>query len=311
MMRHIHFLILAGAVLLGAGCGDSEDATGRLRVQLADGPFAFGILDSAMVTIDRVEVHVVGAGESDGDASGWEVVSTEERRLDLLDLTNGVTATLVDTEVPVGRLTQIRLHVVEAAVHLTDGRVFDLDIPSGDQSGIKIFPDPDIEVLSALTTELLLDFDVSRSFHPIPASAERAEEISEFFFRPSVRCANLSETGTLSGRVFDDAGTPGVATDDTAIEGAAVVAYRDGIEAATTATAADGRYALPGLLPGEYTLAASASGFVAGERTATVVVANDVGGNDFRLAASAGLAAPPPGGGGPRHTVLAPEDLAP
>jgi len=285
MMRHTRFWLLASALLLVVGCGDSDDSTGRLRIELADAPFAFDVLDSAMVTIDRVEVHIITDGD-DAEDSGWEVVSTEERRLDLLDLTNGVTATLVDTEVPVGRLTQIRLHVVEAAVFLTDGRTFDLDIPSGDRSGIKIFPDPDIVVADALSTELLLDFDVSRSFHPIPASARRAEEITEFFFRPSVRCANLSETGTLSGRVFDDAGTPDVLTDDTPIEGAAVVASRNGEEVSTTATTVDGRYVLPGLLPGEYTLAGSANGFITAERAATVVVGNDVGGNDFHLAAA-------------------------
>lgn len=290
MVRHTRFWLLASALLLVVGCGDSDDSTGRLRIELADAPFAFDLLDSAMVTIDRVEVNLVGG--ADPGSSGWEVVSTEERRLNLLDLTNGVTATLVDTEVPVGRLSQIRLHVVEAEVFLTDGRTFDLDIPSGDQSGIKIFPDPDIIVADALTTELLLDFDVSRSFHPIPAAARRAEEITEFFFRPSIRCANLSETGTLSGRVLDDAGTPDVLTDDTPIEGAAVVASRNGEEVATTATAVDGHYVLPGLLPGEYTLEASANGFVAASRTATVVVGNDVGGNDFRLPAAAEARAP-------------------
>lgn len=287
MIRHMRFWLPAIALLVAVGCGDSDDSTGRMRILLSDAPFAFDLLESAMVTIDRVEVHIVGEDVGDDpENSGWEVVSTEERRLNLLDLTNGVTATLVDTEVPVGRLTQIRLHVREASVTLTDGRTFDLDIPSGDRSGIKIFPDPDIVVAGALTTELLLDFDVSRSFHPIPASARQAEEIREFFFRPSVRCANLSETGTLSGQVLDNAGTPGIASDDTPIQGAAVVAYRNGEDVATTATAADGRYVLPGLLPGAVSLEASANGFTTASRSATVVVGNDVGGNDFRLAAS-------------------------
>ena len=43
-----------------------------------------------------------------------------------------------------------------------------------------------------LTSELLLDFDVSRSFHPIPASPINASDIVEFVFRPSVRAVNLS-----------------------------------------------------------------------------------------------------------------------
>ncbi len=273
-------------LLFAAGCGDDAE-TGRLRIALGDAPFPFDLLDSTQVVIDRVEVHLVAR---DADASGWHVLSTEEYEVDLLELTNGVTAPLVDTEIPVGTINQIRLRVREASVTLTDGRTFVLDIPSGDRSGIKIFPQPDIEVVGALTTELLLDFDVSRSFHPIPNGATQAVEIREFFFRPSIHCANVSETGSLSGFVWSNAGTPGNADDDTPIENAAVVARRNGEEVTTTVTAADGHYVLRGLLPGEYTLEASASGFVAASREARAVVANDIDGNDFRLAPGPGKA---------------------
>src|SRR5512139_3063733 len=95
MVRHTRFWLLASALLMVVGCGDSDNSTGRLRIELADAPFAFDVLDSAMVTIDRVEVHIITDGGDDAEDSGWEVVSTEVRRLDLLDLTNGVTATLV------------------------------------------------------------------------------------------------------------------------------------------------------------------------------------------------------------------------
>ncbi len=282
MSQHPRLLMFSLVCLLALGCGESDE-TGRVRIAVSDAPFAFEVLDSAIVWIDRVEVHVTG---DRSDATGWAVVDENDHRLNLLELTNGITAPLVDAEVPVGTLSQIRLHVREASVTLKDGRTFDLDIPSGEQSGIKIFPDPTIEVVGSLTTELLLDFDVSRSFHPIPASATHSDEIREFFFRPSLRCANLSETGSLSGVVWSNAGSPANLGDDVVLAHATITAVRDGEIVSSTATDSDGHYMLVGLLPDSYSLEASATGFTAATRAARVVVGNDIGGNDFRLSPS-------------------------
>jgi hypothetical protein len=264
------FACLACALALGLGACGSDD-TGPVRIQLADAPFPFEMLDSAAVAIRGVEVHVTATS---GDGSGWHTVSSEDDTVNLLDLQNGVTLLLGETEVPVGLITQIRLLVEDAWVVLDDGREFDLRIPSGEQSGIKIHVQPPIEVRGELA-DVLLDFDVSRSFHPIPASAVQSSEITEFVFRPSIRAANLSETGSVAGTVLDDMGTSDP-DDDVPIEGATVTAFRGDDELTATATESDGHFVLLGLPAGEIRLIASANGFLENQAEVTVVAGNVV-----------------------------------
>jgi len=271
--------VAAFGLALGLGaCGDSD--TGTVRMQLTDAPFPFDMLDSAAVAISGVEVHVIS---DPGDDGGFQTISTEEDTVNLLDLQNGVTRILGEAEVPVGYINQVRLLVVDAWVVLDDGREFHLEIPSGDRSGIKIHVAPFIEVRGGDITDLLLDFDVSRSFHPIPASATQSADIREFHFRPSLRAVNLSTTGSISGRVLDDMDTPSDPDDDVPIEDASVTVFKDGDEIASTATDSDGNFVLLGLPAGGVTLAAIASGFVQGELDVTVVAGSDVGGNILRL----------------------------
>ena len=270
-------LVILGLALGLGACGDSE--TGQVRVHVADAPFPFGLLDSAVVAIHGVEVHVASGP---GDDSGFETISTEEDTVNLLDLQNGVTRILGEADVPVGYINQVRLLVVDAWVVLTDGRNFPLEIPSGDRSGIKIHVEPPIEVQGGLTSELLLDFDVSRSFHPTPASPINASDIVEFVFRPSVRAVNLSEAGSVSGRVLDDLGTPDT-DDDVPIEGATVAAYRGNEELTTTATDENGDFVLIGLPAGEITITANATSFGEEVIDVTVVAGNLLEDNILRL----------------------------
>jgi uncharacterized protein DUF4382/carboxypeptidase family protein len=271
--------LAALSLALGLGaCGDSD--TGTVRVQLTDAPFPFEMLESATVDINAVKVHVIS---DPGDEGEWETISTEEQTIDLLDLQNGITHILGEAEVPHGFIDQIRLMVDEARVVLDDGREFRLRVPSGEQSGIKIHVEPFIEVHGGDLTDLLLDFDVSRSFHPVPASANHSADIREFHFRPSIRAANLSTTGSISGRVVDDMDTPADPDDDVPIEDAAVTCFKNGDEIANTATDSDGEFVLLGLPAGGVTLAANAPGFAQGELDVTVVAGSDAGGNIIRL----------------------------
>jgi hypothetical protein len=231
-----------------------------------------------MVTVDSLRVHYDG-----GDSSnGFLTIEAKPLRVNLLDLTNGTTEILASTPVPAGALDQLRVHVSEASVTLVDGRVFELQIPSGEESGIKVFPDEPIPVVGRLTTELIIDFDVSESFKPVPNSPRRAEDITGFQFHPVLRVQVLSEVGTLSGAVWSDAGTADPA-DDERLEGASVTALLAGVEISTTSTDEQGEYRLMGMPPGSYVLAGAAAGFMADSLEATVVVGNDVSGNDFRL----------------------------
>ena len=270
----------ACAAFLTGGCSDDDTgATGTVVMRVGDSPYPFDMVTAAEITIDRVEVRVLG---DDKSQSGFYVLSEMPRTLDLLELRGGVTELLTESEVPIGELDQIRLHVVRGGVTLSDGRSFNLEVPSGMASGLKVFCSPAVNVVGDLTTELLLDFDVSESFEAIPDAPRSASDIDNFHFHPVLRVANLAETGTLSGHVHGDAGTPANAADDPVIAGAEVRVSGVG-GAAGTSTDSTGEWRIMGLAPGPYTVTASAVGYDAAQLTATVVVANDVTGQDFLL----------------------------
>ena len=253
--------------------------SGTLMIKLTDAPFPFDLVDSATVTIDSLSAHVAA---EDSALSGHYILSREQETFNLLDLQNGVTATLASATLPVGFVNQLRLFVSSARVVLTDARYFDLIIPSGEESGLKIHPDPQIEIVGSLTTEVILDFDVSRSFRAIPSGPDLSQ-IEGFHFRPTLRAVNSSEVGSLSGTVVNDMGTPDDSTDDTVLEGVTITAYFEGEEVTSTSTDASGGYRVMGLPAGSYQLESSSSGFEPEVIHSTVIPGNDVGGNDFVL----------------------------
>ena len=151
--------------------------------------------------------------DDDDDKMGYDdrgspfiTISEETIQVNLLDLVNGLTMTLVDTEIPAGKYDLIRLHVSEAEVILEDGQVFDLKIPSGNRSGLKVFIKPSLNVVGGLTSDLLLDFDVCRSF--VFRGNIRNGDIRGVIFKPVIKAVNLSNAGTLTGLVYTtDMGT--------------------------------------------------------------------------------------------------------
>ena len=279
-MRLFLSLLAIGILAFSPGCSDDDSndggGTGTLSVRLKDAPYPYSSMAAAEITIESVEVHI---------NNGFETIALDGApvTINLLDLQNGVTELLVDHEVPSGNLDQIRLIISSARVTLSDARVFNLVVPSGESSGLKVFVNPPIAVIDNLTTELLLDFDVSQSFEPVPASPLQASEISSFHFHPVLKVANVSEAGAVSGHVWNDAGTPAFVADDTPLIGATVTVTMAGVLQNTTATGAQGQFRISGLKPGFQTVRAEMMGFTPAEMPATVVAGNDVGGHEIRL----------------------------
>ncbi len=272
-------IFAAAFTVLVSGCSDDDrGATGTLTLHVSDAPYPFDLMTAAQITIDRVEVRMLADDET---KSGFYVLVDTPRTMNLLELRGGVTEILAETEVPAGQVDQIRLEISRVRVTLVDGRGFDLTVPSGDASGLKLFPYPDVQVDRGLTTELLLDVDVSASFTAIPAAAVQASDIRGFTLDPTLRVANLSDTGTLSGRVRGDAGTPADPADDVPVADADVRV--EGTSIFRSATDGNGEWRILGLPPGKYEVTAVASGHEDGRVGAIVVVASDASGNDLLL----------------------------
>jgi len=165
----------------------------------------------ANVTIFKVEARSVMEADASEDSDSTEddamdesspfvVLMETEIDVNLLDLTNGSTEMLADLDVLARAYDLVRVYVKGINVGLTDGRTFDLKVPSGEQTGIKVFMKPALTVVGGLSSDLLLDFDVSRSF-VAKGGVHKVDGITGFNFKPVIKASNMSTAGTLAGNV--------------------------------------------------------------------------------------------------------------
>lgn len=237
---------------------DGDTSMGRLNIEVTDAPFPTDLVKNAMVTIYKVEAR----NRDIEDGYPYVTLFEEETEISLLELTNGVTSNLVNIEVPVGTYDLVRVHISDASIELKNGQTYEVKVPSGDASGVKVFIKPGIEVAGGLSADLLLDFDVSRSF----VLKGPQGKPNGFNFKPTIKAANLSSVGRLNGTVLGNQGGP--------LDGAEVAVYAADTLNTTTFTNASGEYAVLGLMPGDYEVMYSFGELTPITKEVEVVVAN-------------------------------------
>lgn len=199
-MKKILLTFLAAAFIM-SGCTKTTDeqGTGKLIVKLTDDPFNISYVESATVTITKIEVRK--ARQPDGNP--FIVVSEDTLTMDLLALRNGITKDLPAIDLPQGSYDLIRLYVDNAGLKIKDQPLeYNVKVPSGHQTGIKIFISPALNVEGGLTSELLLDFDLARSF-VMRGNLTHAAGVNGFIFKPCIRATNNSTAGRIEGLVTD------------------------------------------------------------------------------------------------------------
>ncbi|WP_342120707.1 DUF4382 domain-containing protein [Pseudoduganella sp. OTU4001] len=154
----------------GGGGGDSPQmpptqTLATLAVSMTDAP-ACGF-DAVNVTVSKVRVNQSSsANEND---SGWtDITLSPARKINLLNLTNGVLEALGTTSLAAGTYNQVRL-VLDAntgnsmanSVVPTGGSETSLDTPSAVQSGIKM--NANFTATAGQRYDLVLDFDACKS----------------------------------------------------------------------------------------------------------------------------------------------------
>jgi hypothetical protein len=204
MKRSLFTLSAVAIILMFYACSDKmspdDSGPGRLVIKITDAPFSIDFVESTTVTITKVEIRKVCDSISDGNP--YMVVSEDTMTFDLLKLRNGITADLADVEVPQGKYDLVRLYVDQASLKIKDGDSYYVKVPSGRQTGIKVFIKPALSVEGGLTSELLLDFDLSRSF-VMRGNLNKPSGINGFIFKPVIRAANISTAGRIEGMVTD------------------------------------------------------------------------------------------------------------
>jgi hypothetical protein len=227
----------------GAGSG-AVSAQGTLGVSLTDMP-ACGF-DAVNVTVRAVRVHRSGtASDTDG---GWTSITLNPpRKINLLDLTNGVLETLGETPLAAGHYTQLRLVLdpntgagFANSVVPSGGVETALATPSAVQSGIKLIHG--FDVAPGQRVDLVLDFDACRSI------VRRGN--GTFGLKPVIKVTPFLLNG-ISG--FVDAALLGANVMVTAQQGGEIVQ-------STAPNPQTGQFLLARLAPGSYDVVFTADG---------------------------------------------------
>lgn len=177
MKKYFIILVLLALVIFISGCigllttpGDDSivPRKGILKIYLTDASGDYKVNDSInyeaiFITISRIEVHI--AGDEGGE---WIVcqlindINDNGETFDLIELKyEKIVELLSDEELTPGKYTQIRLIIPKASVLLTTEKREDVEVPSGDQTGIKLIHP--FEIIENETTELTIDFDAEKS----------------------------------------------------------------------------------------------------------------------------------------------------
>jgi len=255
-MKKMKFWGIILPVLIGMivfSCEQSTDLqmknekSGVLTVKITDAPFPSDLVAEANITIDMVtlkksdlnmdESNMESDSTSMSDTTAFIVLSEETQTINLLDLSNGVTKVLSENE--------IRLHVVNAGIKFNDGREFDLKVPSGNASGLKIKIKPTLQITEGMYGQVLIDFDVSRSFNAT-GNDHSKNGIKGFHFKPVVRGVNMTVTSGISGIVSD--------TSNVNLQGATILLLSEGDTLTSALSADDGHYAIIGVPEGTYSM---------------------------------------------------------
>lgn len=290
MKKSILYAITLVAILMYSSCesddsNTSTEETGKLTVSLTDAPFPYDLVAEANVTVFKVDARLVGEDKDDEveeeNEGGFITLMEDEIGVNLLELTNGTTELLADIEVPVGTYDLVRVYVKGVNVILTDGRVFDLKVPSSEQTGIKVFIKPGLTVNGGLSSDLLLDFDVSRSF-VAKGNINSVNGINGFNFKPVIKASNLSTAGTLFGNVSSL-----MEEETTLLEGAQISIIAADTLNTTGFTDGEGNYKIMGLEAGMYKILAELEGYIPSDTLEVSISAANLTQQDFVLEAMA------------------------
>jgi hypothetical protein len=182
------FLIMFFALII-SNCSDDSSSSGNenmgtLSISLTDAPAAY---DSVIIVFSEISAHI---------DSEWVHVKQEPVRINLLEWSNGETILLGSADVPAGKYTQIRIKIDSAFIGV-NGQVYELIVPSGSKTGLKL--GPQFTITEGSTYEMILDFDACRS---VVVTGPKHNPNS-YKLKPHIRVITQAVSGSISGTVLN------------------------------------------------------------------------------------------------------------
>lgn len=228
-------VVLLGMALGFSSCSNDDDNTGtsKMEVRLTDAP---GDYSKVLIDIRSVQIHT--DGNANDNSAGWTTLSNINPGIyNLLDFSNGKDTLLAASNLPSGRISQIRLILGENnSLVLKDGTIKDLKTPSGQTSGLKVKIDADL--VPDVTYVVLLDFDASKSIV--------AKGNGGYNLKPVIRTITQAIAGGIKGIVTPASAGNEVQVIETSPGSNGVI---DTVGGFTTST---GAYLIKGLVGGIY-----------------------------------------------------------
>lgn len=182
------FIILLIYTMLLINCsddsGNSDSDMGTLSISITDAPAAY---DSVVIIFSEISAHI---------DSDWVHVQSNPQRVNLMEWSNGRTLLLGSENVPAGKYTQIRLKIDSAFIGV-NGKVHELEVPSGSKTGLKL--GPQFTISEGSTYEMVLDFDASKSV--VVLGNKKAP--TGYKLKPHIRVITNALSGSVSGTVLN------------------------------------------------------------------------------------------------------------
>lgn len=186
-------------MLILAACDSSDSSsssTGSLSISVTDAPVDSA--DNVFVEFNGVEIKPANGESSTFDFTEKCTTDPASCQIDLLSLSNGTSEQILKGEtVASGQYNWLRLMVkaeqnVKDSYIVINGNEFELHIPSGAQSGLKV--NRGFVVPAGGEANFTIDFDLRKSVHgPVGTG--------DYILRPTLRMVDNAATGTLSGNV--------------------------------------------------------------------------------------------------------------
>ena len=267
-IKKFYFLLI---LIIAASCSDDNGtnpkATGNLTVELSDAPMHYNQFTQANVTIDHMDIRDSSNGNS------FTMLTNNPMHSNLLELVNGNTETIANTDLPEGNYDLIRCYITSTEMVMNGGTSYEYDVAqhgftsggmmgsgmmANSDGGIDIALEHPMTISNGSNHQYLLDIDVNNSFVLeddvyTGMGSGMMMTMSGFTFTPMMRFVDMETAGTIQGTVHGDQGDLAHVT---------ISLMQAGNVYTSTHTDGNGHYALIGIPEDSYTIMAEYEGYM-------------------------------------------------